>query len=278
MRRKLLLTGLCLMMWALAAFSQTARIMNVAPQGYVVEVEGNDMSKTFLSVKVKLQYGGVGEEDAGCIVVMSKKPFQAISNMDQLARARELYDMGYELLEPAAGQHTDEVDVYVQFDHLKTTDTAQTLYVQAVVLLSTDVQKVLSKSDVMTVPVKDMTIVDVYRSEEDIQRFANIFSGALGAGLGALSDDDCPYCHGKGEVEEKASYGSYTRECYYCEGTGRKPKVERSQKAGDASGDESGGSILDLFGLDMVREGLSIGNGGQQKKTNGKSKSKTRRK
>ena len=35
--------------------------MNVTPQGYVVEVEGNDMSKTFLSVKVKLQYGGVGE-------------------------------------------------------------------------------------------------------------------------------------------------------------------------------------------------------------------------
>lgn len=137
---------------------------------------------------------------------------------------------------------------------------------QAVVLLSTDVQKVLSKSTVMTVPVKNLTIVDAYRSEEDIHRFANMFSGALGAGLGALSDNDCPYCHGKGEVVEKASYGSYTRECYYCEGTGRKPKVERSQKAGDASGNESGGSILDLFGLDMVREGLSIGKGGQQKK------------
>ena len=50
----------------------------------------------------------------------------------------------------------------------------------------------------MAVSEKDMTIVDVYRSEEDVQRFANIFSGALGAGLGAMSDDDCPYCHGKG--------------------------------------------------------------------------------
>ena len=117
------------MMSAASPFSQTAKILNVSPQGYVVEVEGNDMSKTFLSVKVKLQYGGVGEEDAGCIVVMSKKPFQAISNMDQLARARELYDMGYELLEPAAGQHTDEVDVHVLFDHLKTTDILQYLLI-----------------------------------------------------------------------------------------------------------------------------------------------------
>lgn len=101
----------------------------------------------------------------------------------------------------------------------------------------------MAKSQVVKVDVKDLTVIDIFQSEEDIQKIGSLFSAAAGMAFGALGGDgDCPNCHGTGEVEEKASYGSYTRQCYYCDGTGRDPAS--SEKSSDS---ESSGSILDLF-------------------------------
>lgn len=223
-----------------SVLAQTAKILGVSPKGYVVEVEGFDTKDTYLSVNVKLQYSQIAEEDAGCLVFVSKTPFPMVTNMSQIKAAIDKYDLGIEIIDETVQQQTSDLEVFVPFEHIKTTDKAQTLYLQAVVLHQDPEMGLLAKSQVMKVNAKDLSIIDVLRSEDDINKIVNLFSAA--AGIASGGDGDCPNCHGKGEVEEKASYGSYTRQCYYCDGTGRDPASSEED-----AGEESSGSILDLF-------------------------------
>jgi len=268
MKKRIVLLCIALLSMTSAIHAQTARILDVAPQGYVVEIQGNDMKETNLYVKVKVQYSKVADDEAACIVLMSKTPFPAITNMDQLYKTYEKYDVGEMVLEETVQQRTAEVDVLVPFQKIKTTDKATRLYLQAIVIYDGKAIKVLAKSQVMKVEVKDLTIVDVFRSEKDIERFSSILSSAVGVGLDAMSDNTCPNCRGKGEVEEQASYGTYMRTCYYCDGTGRDPA------SSDSHAGSSEGNIFDLLGIDLVKE-LGISKNSKQTNTQSKSKKST---
>lgn len=242
MQIRIIMLSLVMMMTG-CVMAQTAKILNVSTKGFVVEVEGHDTKQTYLSVQVKLQYSQIAEEEAGSLVFMSKTPFPMLTNLDQVSQAMDKYDWGAEQIEEAIQQTTSDVEVLVPFEHIKTTDKAQALYLQAVVLDQNAEEQFLAKSQIVKVDVKDLTVIDIFQSEEDIQKIGSLFSAAAGMAFGALGGDgDCPNCHGTGEVEEKASYGSYTRQCYYCDGTGRDPAS--SEKSSDS---ESSGSILDLF-------------------------------
>ena len=241
MNRKIIIFSLVMMSGSVLA--QTAKILSVSPKGFAVEVEGHDTKQTYLSVDVKLQYSQIAEEDAGSLVFMSIKPFPMLTNLDQVAQAMDKYDWGAEQIEEAIQQTTSDVEVLVPFEHIKTSDKAPALYLQAVVIHKSADEQFLAKSQVVKAEVKDLAVIDIFRSEEDMQKIGSLFSSALGIAAGALGGDgDCPNCHGKGEVEEQASYGSYTRQCYYCDGTGRDPAS--SEKSSDS---ESSGSIFDLF-------------------------------
>lgn len=231
----------CLVMMMTGSVSaQTAKILGVSPKGYVMEVEGYDTKNTYLSVNVKLQYSQIAEEDAGCLVFVSKTPFPMVTNMSQIKAAVDKYDLGVEIIEETIQQQTSDLEVFIPIEHFKATDKVQALYLQAVVLHQDPEMGILAKSQVMKVNAKDLSIIDVMRSEDDINNIVKMFSAA--AGIASGGDGDCPNCHGTGEVEEKASYGSYTRQCYYCDGTGRDPAS--SEKI---AGSESSGSIFDLF-------------------------------
>ena len=219
MTKKLFMLSLVMTM-ASSVLAQTAKILNVTPKGFVVEMERNKMKNTYLSVNVKLQYSRIADEDAGCGVVMNTAPFPMVTNMDQLYNASQKYDFGSEDLEGSTQQRTVDLDVLVPFEKNKTTGKAQALYLQAIVLQGEESMNLLAKSQVMKVEAKNLTIIDIFQSQEEAQRLQNIFSGAIGVGLDAIADGTCPYCKGKGEVEEKASY---MITCYYCEGTGREP-------------------------------------------------------
>ena len=242
MNRKIIIFSLVMMTGS--ALAQTAKILSVSPKGFAVEVEGHDTKQTYLSVEVKLQYSQIAEEDAGSLVFMSIKPFPMLTNLDQVAQAMDKYDWGAEQIEEAIQQTTSDVEVLVPFEHIKTSDKAPALYLQAVVIHKSAEEQFLAKSQVVKAEVKDLAVIDIFRSEEDMQKIGSLFSSALGmaAGIASGGDGDCPNCHGKGEVEEQASYGSYTRQCYYCDGTGRDPAS--SEKSSDS---ESSGSIFNLF-------------------------------
>lgn len=82
MNRKIIIFSLVMMTGGVLA--QTAKILNVSPKGFAVEVEGHDTKQTYLSVNVKLQYSQIAEEDAGSMVLVSKTQFPMITKMDQL--------------------------------------------------------------------------------------------------------------------------------------------------------------------------------------------------
>ena len=241
--KRFVVLGIALIVMVEGALAQTAKILSVSPKGFVVEVEGHDTKQTYLSVQVKLQYSQIAEEAAGNLVFMSKVPFPMLTSLDQISRAMDKYDWGAEQIEEATQQRTSDVEVLIPFEHIKTNDKAQALYLQAVVVHQGIKEKLLAKSQVMKVDVKDLAVIDIFRSEDDMEKIGSLVSAAFGIAAGAMGGDgDCPNCHGKGEVEEQASYGTYTRQCYYCDGTGRDPAS--SEESADS---DSSGSILDLF-------------------------------
>lgn len=268
MKKRIVLLNLVMMM-AGCILAQTAKIMGFDAKGFVVEIEGNDAKNTFLSVNVNLQYGKFAEEDGCCVVVMSKNPFPMITSVDQLKAAMEKYDIGAEVLDEAPQTITSDVEVYVPFEVLKTTESAQTLYLQTLIMYGQDTASIMAKSQVKKVNVKDLTIVDMFRSEEDIEKISGLFSAAVSMASGG--DGDCPFCHGKGEVEEKASYGSYTRTCYYCDGTGQ----SSSATDGGKTSSGSGGDLLELFFGAFGSEGESYDNTKTTKQTKGKTTKQT---
>ena len=237
MQIRIIMLSLVMMMTG-SVLAQTAKILGISPKGYVMEVEGLDMKNTYLSVNVKLQYSQIAEEDAGCLVFVSTTPFPMITNRSQIKAAVDKYDLGAEIIEETIQQQTSDLDIFIPIGHFKATDKVPTLYLQAVVMHQDPEKGLLSKSQVVKVDAKDLSVIDVLRSEDDINNIVKMFSAAAGLGSGG----DCPNCHGTGEVTENASYGSYTRQCYYCDGTGRDPAS--SEKSDD---DDSSGSIYDLY-------------------------------
>lgn len=268
MKKRILLLSLVMMM-AGSVLAQTAKILGFDTKGFVVEIEGEDAKNTYLSVDVNLQYGNIGEEDGCCVVVMSKNPFPMITNIDKLKEAMEKYDIGSEVLDESIQQSTSDINVLVPFEILKTTEAAQTLYLQTIILYSQEDVNILAKSQVKKVDVKDLTIVDMFRSEKDIDKIVGLFSAA--AGIASGGDGDCPYCHGKGEVESSASYGSYTRTCYYCDGTGQSSAATGDGKAGGGSG----GGLFDLFFDAISSEMEAAGSTKATKQTKGKTTKQT---
>ena len=83
MKKRIILLSLVMMMTG-GVLAQTAKILSVSPKGFAVEVEGHDTKQTYLSVKVKLQYSQIAEEEAGSMVLVSKTQFPMITKMDQL--------------------------------------------------------------------------------------------------------------------------------------------------------------------------------------------------
>ena len=74
-----------------------------------------------------------------------------------------------------------------------------------------------------------VTVKELDLGTEDFKRITGEFGGTMVRLLAKV-------------VIAEASYGSYTRQCYYCDGTGRDPAS--SEKSSDS---ESSGSIFDLF-------------------------------